>query len=156
MSSGNLGYESFESRWLDHPDMKKKVRELCEGKTLNFPCGQNDIGDVRADIDESHNPDVIADLENSLKTFDEQSFDTVYCDPPYSMFDFGESTAWVQDLYKIARKRLIIQGVNKALYPGGPASEELYCLKPKPGSTKHWIRVLHVFTRPDTNLADYK
>jgi len=149
----NLGYETFESRWIDHPDLRNKVRELCTGTVLSIPSGETPIGDTGVDIDPDRNVDIVADVRNP--PFQENSFDTVYCDPPYSMFDFGKSTKWVQDLYAIAQERLIIQGPNKALYPGGPANESLYCLKPKPGSTKHWIRVLHVFDHPDSSLSDF-
>lgn len=149
----NLGYETFESRWIDHPDLRNVVRDLCVGEVLNFPSGASPIGDVHADRDPDRRPDLVADLKNP--PFPPNSFDTVYCDPPYSMFDFGESTEWVKGLYQIARKRLIIQGPNKALRVGGPADEQLLCLKPKPGSTKHWVRILHVFDHPHETLDNF-
>ena len=149
----NLGYETFESEWIDHPDLKNKVAELCTGEVLTLPCGRSPIGDVRADVDGSLEPDVLADLRQP--PFPPNSFDTVYCDPPYSMFDFGKSTAWVGELYRIARRRLIIQGSNKKLSVPGPDEKSLYLLEPKPGSTKHWIRSLHVFDHPDTSVSDF-
>ena len=149
----NLGYETYRSEWLDHTDLKDTVAELCVGDTLVLPSGRSPLGDVRADVDATVAPDIIADLKHP--PFKHQSFDTVYCDPPYSMFDFGKSTEWVKELYKIARKRLIIQGVNKKISVGMPADTELYLLNPKSGSSKHWIRTLQVFTRPDAPLSTF-
>lgn len=151
----NLGYETFESRWIDHPDLRDVVRDLCVGEVLNFPCGQSGIGDLKADIDKRHAPDIMSDLKHP--PFERDSFDTVYCDPPYSMISsFDGSLEWVKELYKIARERLIVQGPNKALYPGSPAEQQVLCLKPKPGSTKNWIRVLQVFDHPDSTLDSFK
>jgi len=150
----NLGYEEFESRWIDHTDLRDVVRRESVGRMLNFPCGQSPLGDIRADADDKHNPDVVADLRNP--PFKAGEFDTVYCDPPYSMFDFGESLEWVKDLYEIADKCLIIQGPNKAVRVGAPSTQKLIALKPRPGSTKHWIRMLQVFRHPDSSLSDFE
>ena len=150
----DLGYQTFESEWIDHPDIKDLVRSKLRGEVLNLPCGLSDIGDVRADIDPSVSPDVLADLKDP--PFEKQSFDTVYCDPPYSMFAPGQRMSWARRLYSIARERLIVQGMNTALHVGAPAEKELYCLKPKPGSSKRGIRVLQIFTRPDSRLSDFE
>jgi len=149
----NIGYKEFETRWVDHTDLRDIIRRESIGTLLNFPCGQSPLGDIRADIDKKHNPDVIADLKNP--PFKDGQFDTVYCDPPYSMFDFGKSLEWVKELFRIANKRLIIQGPNKAVRVGSPSEQKLIALKPKPGSTKHWIRMLQVFTHPKTDLSDF-
>ena len=150
----NLGYEEFESRWIDHTDLRDVIRRESVGEVLNFPCGQSPLGDVRADIDGTHDPDVVADLRNP--PFSEGQFDTVYCDPPYSMFDFGESLEWVKELYRIADQRLIIQGPNKAVRVGAPSEQKLLALKPKPGSSKHWVRMIQIFTHPGTSLMDFE
>jgi len=149
----DLGYETFESEWIDHPDIKELVRSKLTGNVLNLPCGLSEIGDVRADVDKSVSPDIVCDLTEP--PFEKQSFDTVYCDPPYSMFAPGQRMSWAKELYSIARKRLIVQGMNTALHVGAPSDQELYCLKPKPGSSKRGIRVLQVFTRPDSTLDKY-
>ena len=150
----NLGYRTFESRWVDHSDVKNVVRQRLRGRVLNIPCGHSDIGDVRADIDPDVNPDVIADVRDI--PFCEGEFDTIYCDPPYEMLsNKTNSLQWIQDLYRVATERLIVQGPNRALYVGAPADEELLCLKPKPGSVKNWIRVLHTFTKQETTIGDF-
>ena len=96
-----------EAEWSDNPDMKQWLRdEVFVGDVLNFPSGTSDLGDVQADRDPSTDPDVVADLYNH--PFGEQSFDTVYCDPPYSFYG-GDQFNFVNPLWDIARKRLVFQ-----------------------------------------------
>ena len=149
----DLGYETFKSKWIDHVDIRNEVRDLLKGEVLNFPCGQSPLGDTQADVDPSTNPDIIADVKNA--PFEPNSFDTVYCDPPYSFFTPGQRMSWVQPLYKIARQRLIVQGPNTALHVGAPSEQQLLCLKPVPGSSKRGIRVLQVFDHPDSSLKEF-
>jgi len=44
----NLGYTTFESRWVDHSDVIQLVRDLCVGEVLNFPSGASPVGDFHA------------------------------------------------------------------------------------------------------------
>jgi len=150
----DLGYNTFESEWVDHADIRDLVREKAVGEVLNLPCGQSPIGDMKADVEPSVNPDVVCDMKDP--PFEPQSFDTVYCDPPYDVFTPGNRMSWFGDLYDLARDRLIIQGPNTAIHVGGPTEEELYCLKPKPGSSKRGIRVLQIIKRPDNTLTAYE
>jgi len=148
-----LGYDEFRECWADHVDLRQFVRGELIGETLNFPCGQSPLGDVRVDRDPSVNPDIIADLENI--PFEEQSFDTVYCDPPYSFFKTDRGLSWAGELYKLASKRLIVQGPGTALHVGAPSEQEIHCLKAKPGSSQRAIKILQVFDRPSNKLSQY-
>ena len=99
-----MNLQTFKIEWAIPEDEQKWLKQHCIGKTLNFPCGQSTIG-YRADIDKTVYPDKIANLNNPLKYFTPWSFDTVLCDPPYF---FYSKFKWLQDLKKIARKRLIL------------------------------------------------
>ena len=75
------------------------------GKTLHLCCGKSTIGDLRADLFDE-NAEIKTD---SAKTnFNDKSFDTVLCDPPYN-----GKLQWNHDLLsemaRISRKRIIFQ-----------------------------------------------
>lgn len=73
----------LKESWIWEDEVSSLVKTLISGKTLNVPCGTSLIGDVRADIDSTHNPDVICDLEDL--PFESNSFDTVVSDPPWKI-----------------------------------------------------------------------
>lgn len=145
------GSKKYRPGWADPVDVQRWIEtELCIGETLSFPCGQSDIGDVDADIDSSLNPDVVADLKSPLQSFDEQSFDTVYCDPPYSFYSEPHKD-WLFPLFRIARERLILQTPRQRVQI--PRSEkEWYIAEPKPGSPQTNVWLFQVFSRPDSKL----
>jgi len=95
----------YQAKWSWDPKTEAIVSSWCIGKTLNFPCGKSRIGHTRADIDETVRPDVVADLRKPLDYFAPQSFDTVLCDPPFSMYS---RFRWIWDLAEIPRRRLIL------------------------------------------------
>lgn len=100
-------YVTREADWTDSADLRQWLRdEVFVGRTLNFPCGNSPLGDVRADVDPAVEPDVVADLYEP--PFEERSFDTVYCDPPYGFYG-GDQFKFVNPLWDIASKRLIFQ-----------------------------------------------
>jgi len=65
------------------------------------------IGDVRLDIDPSNNPDIIADAAN-MACVDDDSFDTVLCDPPYNG-KFQWNHDMLSELSRCAKSRIIFQ-----------------------------------------------
>ena len=68
----------YQSSWRQPEDIDRYLRERIEGYSLNVCVGESPLGDVTLDIDESHNPDVIADMNNL--PFTDSSFETVICE----------------------------------------------------------------------------
>lgn len=139
----------FRPEWADSDDTTRFIeRELLEGEVLNFPCGTSRLGDLRVDIDPTVGPDAIADLESP--PFDDKSFDTVYCDPPYSMHAFDRNQ-WVRELWDVARQRLVLQTTTQ-IYRLPNASRRVFLADR--GNTMVF-QVLQVFDRHDGRLSDY-
>lgn len=136
--------------WRDHHDVDTWLqRDMFVGETLNFPCGDSNIGDVLADADADNNPDVVADLWNL--PFEENSFDTVYCDPPYHFYG-GEQYHFVHPLWDIARERLIFQ-TNKVGIRLSKARKDFYILE-KPHNPS--VLIFQVFDQPNRPLTEYQ
>jgi len=146
-------FERLETTWIDGPDEKQLLSELTIGETLAFPCGDSNIGDCNVDRDPARWPDAVADL--TAPPFPPRSFDTVYCDPPYSMVGRTASREWLKDVYELADQRLIVQAPGRALRVGAPAERDLYVMKPVPGNPRRDLRLFHVFDRPEGRLTDY-
>jgi len=139
----------FRPNWVDSQDTERWLRrEMLTGTVLNFPCGQSSIGDVRADIDRSTDPDVVADIQNP--PFSDGSFDTVFCDPPYSMHAF-DKVRWAVDLWDIARKRLVLQTTTEC-YRFTNASRRVY-LADKRGA--RCFQVFQVFDRQNASVTEF-
>lgn len=147
-----LGRENiYKSDWGDVEDINRWLRQdMAKGETLNFPCGKSQFGDVRADLDAEHNPDIVADLHNL--PFKEQSFDTVYCDPPYHFYG-GEQYHFVHPMWELARKRLIFQ-TNKVSVRVSGAKKSIYTLEYKNNAPN--LMIFQVFDRPDSKLTDFE
>ena len=98
----------FKPKWFMGKNIEKKARDLCIGRTLNFPCGMSQFGDIRADLDHTTKPDIIADLQQI--PFKPRSFDTVFCDPPYQFYTSKKiSWTWIYQISQIPRQRLILK-----------------------------------------------
>lgn len=79
-----------------------------DGSLLNHCCGSSELGQVRADIDPNSNRTIHGDLFKSLADFKPNSFDYVYCDPPFEIYNTGKNRfRWQFDLFKICRIALI-------------------------------------------------
>jgi hypothetical protein len=122
------------------------------GYTLNICCGQDPTGDIKADIDGDllmrlkktridDSDYVVCDLMHP--PFRDRSFDTVICDPPFSLYN---RFAWIQRLAEIARKRLIlcVPPVNISI-DEKVWDRELYYTN----STGIFLRLWWIFTRRD-------
>jgi hypothetical protein len=106
-------FKAYQVNWSWDRDTHKWLRSMCIGRTLNFPCGMSLLGDVRADLDETTKPDIIADLQKPFMNFKKGEFDTVICDPPFSMYS---KRKWINRIADLARKRLILSTPNYAIY----------------------------------------
>lgn len=142
------GYQMFQPEWTDSMPVREVVRGLLEGDVLCFPCGQSPLGDVSADVDAEVSPDVLADLEAT--PFKPNSFDTVYCDPPYEMYHGNQD--WVRELWTVARRRLVLQTPMARVHVKG-ASKRYILVEPTPGSAKRWVRSLLVL-EPENQTLD--
>jgi hypothetical protein len=148
------GSEKYRAGWADPQDVQRWVYdELCIGETLVFPKGQATIGDTTADIDGELGPDIIADLMNPLSTFSEQSFDTVYCDPPYKFYSEPHED-WLRPLWRVARERLVLQTPRQRVTLPY-ADKDWYVAEPNAGSPQTNVWLFQVFDRVDGNLGDY-
>lgn len=148
------GSEKYRPGWSDPVDVQRWIHdELCKGETLVFPSGRSTIGGVQADVDPDLDPDIVADLHNPLEVFDEQSFDTVYCDPPYSFYS-EPHTDWLRPLWRVARERLILQTPRQRV--GIPHSKkDWFVVEPKPGSPQTNVWLFQVFDRVDGQLSEW-
>jgi hypothetical protein len=68
------------------------VRDKASGWTLNMPCGESVIGDVRVDIEQKPNVTHLFDIGNKVP-FPCETFDTVISDPPWNIPHF-ERMKW--------------------------------------------------------------
>lgn len=84
----------YQSSWRQPEDIDRYLRERIEGYSLNVCVGESPLGDVTLDIDESHNPDVIADMNNL--PFTDSSFETVIFDPPWKMGYFQRQSPFFE------------------------------------------------------------
>jgi len=149
------GSETYRPGWSDPVDVQRWLeQELFSGRTLVFPSGRVTIGDITADIDDTLEPDVIADLHKPLEYFDEQSFDTVYCDPPYSFYNVPHKD-WLRPLWEIARERLILQTPRQRV--DIPRSKKEWRIaEPNEGSPQTNVWLFQIFDRVDAQLGDYQ
>lgn len=138
----------YKPTWSWDYDIEMELRKYCIGKTLNFPCGNSQLGDVRADIDKSVNPDIIADIMNPLKTFKKGEFDTVICDPP---FPYYRKTGWVHEISKIARKRIIFCTPNLAIHLKSRVWKKEYMLAEKK-AVYFFVKIFQIFTKKNREL----
>ncbi len=93
----------YRAEWSWPGFVESWVREQVQGTSLNFPCGNSKIGDIRADIDIRFHPDIICDLDHP--PFQERSFDTLICDPPFAKYN---KFKWLYRLMAVARKKILL------------------------------------------------
>jgi hypothetical protein len=99
------GKKLYRANWSWDSNTEKILRQELIGYSLNFPCGMSRLGNVRADLDPSVKPDVVADLLKPFEHFKRGQFETVLCDPDFAMYyRFG----WISHLADLCTKRLIM------------------------------------------------
>ena len=120
------------------------------GRSLNVCCGMSEVGDVRVDIDANTNRTQEGDLFN-LK-FPPLSFDTVICDPPFEYYVTGENRfRWIQELARIARKRLMISVKANSIHVSQKGwIRSLWYVE----DNKMFLRLYWVFDRRDHMLDE--
>jgi hypothetical protein len=95
--------QTYQVNWSWNKDIDFiLLKKFKDKKILNFPCGKSKIG-IRADIDPSVNPEIIADLMNPK--FKPLSYDVLICDPPFSYY---QKFKWLLKLSNIAKEYLVI------------------------------------------------
>jgi hypothetical protein len=148
MAKDWTGYKRYRPEWYDSQPVRAVVRSLLEGEVLAFPSGRSPLGDVTADADRAVDADVLADLR--AVPFQPNSFDTVYCDPPYELYHGSQD--WVRDLWAVARKRLVLQTPMCRVMLSG-VTKEYHLVEPAPGSAKRWLRTILVITPANHTLG---
>jgi hypothetical protein len=74
--------------------------------SLHLCCGKSLLGDVRLDNDPANEPDIVGDATHT--EFDDASFETVFCDPPYNgKFQWNHDL--LAEISRVASKRIIFQ-----------------------------------------------
>ena len=95
--------QTYQVNWSWNKDVDFILLNKFKDKTiLNFPCGKSRIG-IRADIDPTVDPEIIADLMNPK--FKPLSYDVVICDPPFSYY---QKFKWIFPLSNIAKEYFVI------------------------------------------------
>lgn len=90
--------------WPD--SIQEFLQTLLIGQTLHVCCGKSMLGDIRFDLDEGNEPDVIGD--GARLPFEDDGFTTVLCDPPYNG-KFQWNHDMLSELSRVGRERIIFQ-----------------------------------------------
>jgi len=93
--------------WQHSSEIEKYLLDLVsDGTCLNVCCGKSHVGNIRLDVNEDSYRTEFGDLFNL--NYQENSFDYVYCDPPFNFYVTGKNRfRWQQELFKICKKALI-------------------------------------------------
>jgi len=149
-TTGTFGSSTiYRAEWRDGSDVERWLSRMATGRTLNFPCGSMMWGDVRADIDPQHHPDVRGDIREP--PFDHREFGTVYCDPPYSMCAYDTLWEWILNVWDLVDQRFIVNMPN--ISASLPNSEFRLFIERRHFSPA--MSLYHVYERPDTQLSEY-
>jgi len=89
----------FKDAWRWPEDVERFLRERCESPVLHVCCGGSQLGDVRVDADTEREPDVVADMTEL--PFDDCSFATVLCDPPWKSVDIFDRHGLFYELVRV-------------------------------------------------------
>jgi len=147
------GSHKWKPGWGDPADVQRWIdRELSRGDTLlNLPCGESQIGTVRADVDPDRNPDLLVDLRNP--PFAPRSFDTVYFDPPFDMMWQDGWQATLEGVWTLADKRLIVKTPRRRITGLRDAVKSWRVAEPKAGSPQFQVWLFQIFDRENHTLA---
>ena len=87
-------------------DVSAVLATLLIPTSLHVCCGRSPLGDMRFDSDPEVKPDIVGDA--SKLPFDDESFESVLCDPPYNgVFQWNHDL--LTELCRVAKKRIIFQ-----------------------------------------------
>jgi len=151
MRTGHYPVHLFEEKWdfnsardswgrkhsrggLNRNFLNQKKR----GFTLNICCGKDRTGNVRVDLDSNVQPDIIADVR--YPPFKNDSFDTVICDPPFSMYSRFK---WLSKIFDLSRKLVIISTPPLTVRMGRSWDREVWFID----AGHLFMRIWQIFTR---------
>lgn len=87
-------------------EVEAHIATLLIPRSLHVCCGKSLLGDVRFDSDPENAPHVLGDA--AKLPFEDESFETVFCDPPYNgKFQWNHDL--LKELSRVAAKRIIFQ-----------------------------------------------
>ena len=137
-----MNQKLYHPNWSWDANTEKIIRQLCTGSILNFPCGMSQIG-LRVDVDRKVKPAVIADLDHP--PFKKGSFETVLCDPPFSMF---ARFRWISGIADLATKKLILCTLPIAIRLSPKFWRKQYFITEQAaGKGGFFIRIWQIFTK---------
>jgi hypothetical protein len=113
--------KTYQVRWSHPKSVDVWIRNMIIGSSLNVCKGRSNLGDVTIDVIRSLNPKIMANLYNL--PFADKSFDTVICDPPFDYYNTAvmrnqNQSKWIQELRRVARKRLILATTLRCIRVG--------------------------------------
>tara|TARA_Y100000310_G_C20114417_1_gene548622 strand:+ start:85 stop:528 length:444 start_codon:yes stop_codon:yes gene_type:complete len=108
MNSKVTKQRSYRKTWRFNLDEEDFIRKSIIGKSVNICCGQSTLGDIRVDIDASHNPDLVCDYFKL--PYKQCEFETVIFDPPFQDYWKHGLKHAVNNIGKIASQKFILKG----------------------------------------------
>lgn len=138
------GSRMYRPEWETPHDIRNFLSSnLFEGRVLNVCSGPSPLGDVRVDVDERHDPDVVADIHNL--PFEDNAFETVYVDPPFSLYAYPDGY-WPREVWRVAKDKLILESPGKRVTL--PRTNKSWFLaEPNPGASLMAVKLFQVFER---------
>ncbi len=85
MKKGFVRQLTFRPAFRWEKEIEDFVKERMKGYTLNVPCGQSKLGDVRLDIDPKLSMRGAYNFFKDEIPFEHNTFDTVISDPPWKI-----------------------------------------------------------------------
>ena len=141
--------KSFRKTWRFNLDEENFIKKSLIGRSLNVCCGKSRLGNIRVDLDEKHNPDLVCDYFHL--PYKQCEFNTVIFDPPFQDFwKLGLNHA-LQKIGKLASKRFIVKGYLFIAHIQGfdlPDIEIFYEPNKK-------LKILQIYNRIPESLNEY-
>lgn len=132
--------------WTFPPNVRKRIQEDCQGKSVLQLFGGRSTFGTRLDIDTQTSPDVIGDAW--LPPFARESFDVVILDPPYIRFNAQEKTALFRAAGFIARERVIWFHTVWMAGTGGVKPEKAFLVRVGDACSVRCLQYFRVVDRP--------
>ena len=107
--TSQTGQYVIKSKWMHLDSLEQFLKDFIGSDScLNYCSGYSMIGNVRVDKNGQSWRTKEGDLFNAKNEFEDNSFDWVYCDPPFEFYTSGENRIrWQLALFDIAKKGLI-------------------------------------------------
>jgi len=94
---------SAHPKWVFNLKLCEWFSSRAKGKTLHLCCGRTHFNfAVNVDVDRQSNADIIADMFHL--PFRNNIFDTVICDPPYTLA-IHRRTKWIKEMWRVIKKK---------------------------------------------------